>query len=202
MRALTKESVSLPSSATVDSTSCSPTTILDSKASICSCSEVTSPSEFLRDKRLFKVANSSLSASICASLAAISDSFVLLSARDLAESLVTSTKESDLATCSGSFKSINPALSKATASFVPLSSPRPLDAPFLSSSDSFNSSSEGSSASGTVASEPSGPLSILIPIASPAASKSAWIALIMAGETCPSCMGSITPLGPIPEARL
>ena len=117
---------------------------------------------------------------------------------------VTSTYESAFARSSGSSRSISPALSRATASVPLSSSPTPLDAPSLSSSDSLSSSSDGasSSADGAFASEASGPLSTEIPIASPAASTSACIAVIIAAETCPSCIGSITPLGPIPEAKL
>ena len=117
---------------------------------------------------------------------------------------VTSTYESAFARSSGSSRSISPALSSATASVPLSSSPTPLDAPSLSSSDSFNSSSDGASSSeaGAFASEASGLPSTEIPMASPAASTSAWIAVIIAAETCPSCIGSITPLGPIPEVKL
>ena len=88
---------------------------------------------------------------------------------------VTSTYESAFAASSGSSRSISPAFSKATASVPLSSSPTPLDAPFLSSSESFNSSSDGASSSvlGAFASDASGPLSTEIPIASPAASTSA-----------------------------
>ncbi len=111
-----------------------------------------------------------------------------------------------MATCSALFKSIKPAFSNATASWVPLSSspPTPFEAPFLLSSDSLISSPEGASSSPPLflTSTPFLKSSKLTPVAELAASTSACMDVSKVVGTRPICIGKTSPLGPMPVDRL
>ena len=119
---------------------------------------------------------------------------------------VTSTKVSTFDNWVGSSKSIKPAFSNATASWVPLSSspPTPFEAPFLLSSDSLISSPEGASSSPPLflTSTPFLKSSKLTPVAELAASTSACMDVSKVVGTRPICIGKTSPLGPMPVDRL